>query len=131
MKKSTVVWLCFFGLIVSLFALQNYNQRRLKQVMDECNSKIAIAQLDGKNPTEVAAFLDKQKIVHDSYYRSRVVTLAGKNTSYQEGFIDAYAGPDIYIFKWPWGTRWFVRIPFIFDDQSKYRSSFVYAEGRR
>ena len=131
MKKSTAGLLCFIGCVAGLFVLQNYDQRRLNQIMSDCQSKIAIAQLDGKSPQEVAAFLDTQNIAHDPYTGAELIHGEGKNISLKEGFIDGYAGSYIYLFKWPGGDFWHVRITFTFDGQNKYKSSFVYAEGRR
>ena len=131
MKKLIIVLLCFIGCIAGLFAFQNFDQRRLNHIMQDCQSKIAIAQLNGKSPKEVAAFLDTQNIAHDPYTGVELIHWEGKNITYKEGFIDGYSGPYIYLFKWPGGDFWHVRITFIFDGQSKYKSSFVYAEGKR
>ena len=128
MKKSIVVLLTFVGIIGGLVGLQNYDQHRLNQITEKCQSQIANAHLDGKSPEEVSAFLDANHIAHDPYSGVELI-LQDHGPTLKEGFIQAQTGPRIYLFKWPGGETWQVRMTFVFDEHNRFKSNMIYSEG--
>ncbi len=130
MKTLIIVLLTFAGITGGLVVLQNYDQNRLNQIVEKCQSQIANAHLEGKSPEQVIAFLDANHIAHDPY--TGVELFHGDpGPTLKMGTIRAQVGPRIYLFKWPGGETWQVRMTFTFDEHSRYNSNMIYSEGQR
>ena len=126
MKKAIII-LCLAGFVAGVITYQKYNQQRLSQAIGGWQSKVDMAQLNGKSPDEVSAFLIRYGASQEPYTGLKLVH--DRNTSYREGYILAHTRPVVYLLRLPEPRYYSVQMNFTFDEQNKCTSSYVWSQG--
>ena len=124
MKKAVVAIVVLASLLCLCIIYQNHNQLLLTQSVNDWQSRVAVANLKGKNSDQVAAFLDQQGVVHNKYWSGMLVD-DRNHTRRKFGDITGHVGPVAHTFSKDGWQVWYIGLGFNFDGNNKCTDTII------